>query len=145
MERIQHSDGICEKSCPKTSRSPLTHCYLRCLKWSVQWTEPSSHRFSRLVQAERSDIAIWWTWCYIALSPLSPPAESKLSDDESGFSEQSVIFSHGRDIKGSSETRPQTEYSLYANMQLTKTKQVSLACFSKTFAIQIMVSHIYSI
>lgn len=51
----KNSNGICEKSCPCISWSPLTHCYLRCLKWSVKWTQPSSHRLGRLVQAERSD------------------------------------------------------------------------------------------
>ena len=76
MEWIQNSDGICEKSCPRIPWSSLTHCYLRCLKWSVQRTQPSSHRFSRLVQAERSDshMVDLMLYCSFSVSPLQQRA-----------------------------------------------------------------------
>lgn len=86
-------------------RSPLTHWYLRCLKWSMQGAQPSSHRFGRLDQAERSDshmvdpmlhyIALSlslssntgrtvrrWAWCLLTVShPLTQEGhQRKLRD-----------------------------------------------------------------
>lgn len=72
--------------------SLLIRWYARCLKWSMQWAQLSSHRFSRLVQTERSDghmvdlmlqyIALslslssnaeqtvrWGVWCLLTVNP----------------------------------------------------------------------------
>lgn len=120
--------------------SSMTQWCLRCLKWIMQWTHPSSHSFSRLVHGERSDSHMLALMLYCSFSVHL--LQHKLSN-EPDFYEQSLIVSLGRDIKGNSGGLHHAEYSLYANTQLIKTKQVSVTCISKESAIKITVSNIH--
>ena len=139
------SDSICKKGYhgDEVCLSPLTETW-KCLKWSVHWTHWSSHRFSRLVQM-RHEIAIWWAWrsallLFLRLTPLprlwaTCPPVSKASLNR---------WSSGATSKGNL-TLHQTEYSLYANTQLTKTKQLSVVGLWEAFAIKMAVACIQSI
>lgn len=79
--------------------SSMTQWCLRCLKWIMQWTHPSSHSFSRLVHGERSDSHMLALMLYCSFSVHL--LQHKLSN-EPDFYEQSLIVSLGRDIKGNS-------------------------------------------
>lgn len=68
----------------------------------MQWTHPSSHRFSRLVRTERSDSHMAALMLHCSFSG-SLPCNTNCQMSWT-FYEQSVTVSHGRGIKGNSET-----------------------------------------
>lgn len=68
-------------------------------------------------------------WCYTALSPsLSPPTQSKLSDNESAFSQQSAIRG---DIKGNSETSSDSIFSICKTHSWPKQNRLARPVFEK--------------
>lgn len=115
--------------------------------WGVWNGSCSEHIQAPTVSADwstvKDQIAICWPWCYTALSlSISYNTNCQMSRTFMNSHSSSHLEGTSKETRGGGGLH-HAEYSLYANTQLTKTKQVSVTCISKESAIKITVSNIH--